>query len=540
MKNMQSKTCMITLMFLLSFIVSNAFKSPCENTPFPQYCTSALRDSNSNPSSTIHDSGRNSISHSLRMANKFIALVDRYINATTSFPESTLRALQDCYSLAILTRDFLTDTIQTIRYRDNLQTWQADYMLTILSATLTNQQTCMNGLQEVRSASNVRNIFSAPITNGTQSYSVSLALFMHGWGGHKSSGRWLKELSVMKKVVINGGGGRKLLATIPAGVNVSQVVFVNPKPGKGNFTTISDAVAAAPNNTDASNGYYLINIAAGVYQEYVNIPSKKMYIMMIGAGINKTIITGNRSVVDGWTTFNSATFVVTGQGFVAQKITFRNTAGAVKHQAVAVRSGADLSAFYKCSFEGYQDTLYTHSMRQFYKKCDIYGTIDFIFGNAAVVFQSCNIYNRLPMPGQFNTVTAQGRTDINQNTGTSIQNCTVTAAPDLATSNGTTLTYLGRPWQNYSRTIVMQSFLDNVINPAGWTPWSGNQSLDTLYYAEFNNTGPGSVTTNRVNWPGFHLINATDAANYTVSSFIQGKNWLTATRVPFASGLKLQ
>ena len=30
--------------------------------------------------------------------------------------------------------------------------------------------------------------------------------------------------------------------------------------------------------------------------------------MLLGDGINRTVITGNRSVVDGWTTFNSATF----------------------------------------------------------------------------------------------------------------------------------------------------------------------------------------------------------------------------------------
>lgn len=103
--------------------------------------------------------------------------------------------------------------------------------------------------------------------------------------------------------------------------------------------------------------------------------------------------------------------------FVAVNITFRNTAGAFKHQAVALRSGADMSTFYRCSFEGYQATLYTKSLRQFYGECDIYGTIEFIFGNAAVVLQNCNIYPRLPMSGQFNTITAQGSTDPNQNTG---------------------------------------------------------------------------------------------------------------------------
>ena len=58
---------------------------------------------------------------------------------------------------------------------------------------------------------------------------------------------------------------------------------------------------------------------------------------------------------------------VVADGFVAVNITFRNTAGAIKHQAVAVRNGADMSTFYSCSFEAYQDTLYTHSLRQFYR-----------------------------------------------------------------------------------------------------------------------------------------------------------------------------
>ncbi|KAJ0803980.1 putative pectinesterase [Helianthus annuus] len=67
-----------------------------------------------------------------------------------------------------------------------------------------------------------------------------------------------------------------------------------------------------------------------------------------------------------------------GDGFIGRGITVRNTAGPQNHQAVALRSGSDLSVFYQCSFEGYQDTLYVHSNRQFYRECDIYGTVDFI------------------------------------------------------------------------------------------------------------------------------------------------------------------
>lgn len=232
--------------------------------------------------------------------------------------------------------------------------------------------------------------------------------------------------------------------------------------------------------------------------------------------------------------------VVVGEGFVGVNLTIKNTAGAVKHQAVALRSGADLSAFYRCSFEGYQDTLYSHSLRQFYKECDIYGTVDYIFGNSAVVFQDCNIYSRLPMQSQKNTVTAQGRTDPNQNTGTSIQNSNFLATPDLDTAlnNGSVIrSFLGRPWKEYSRTVVMESFIGSLIDPQGWLPWDGDFALNTSYYAEYDNRGPGSNTSGRVTWEGFHVINSTDAVNFTVSNFILGDNWLGSTGVPYKAGL---
>lgn len=199
-----------------------------------------------------------------------------------------------------------------------------------------------------------------------------------------------------------------------------------------------------------------------------------------------------------------------------------------------------MSTFYSCSFEGYQDTLYTHSLRQFYRECDIYGTVDFIFGNAAVVFQNCNIYPRLPLPKQYNTITAQGRTDTNQNTGISIQNCVIKAADDLASSDRKTITYLGRPWKNCSRTIIMQSYMDSLIEPSGWKEWFGeNFTLDTLiYYAEYKNVGPGSNTDYRVSWPGYHKnINEDVATNFSVSNLLEGEKWLPTTGVPVHGSL---
>uniref|UniRef100_M8BPX2 Pectinesterase n=1 Tax=Aegilops tauschii TaxID=37682 RepID=M8BPX2_AEGTA len=317
-----------------------------------------------------------------------------------------------------------------------------------------------------------------------------------------------------------------------SGITANAVVA---KDGSGGFTTVSAAVAAAPTN---SKSRYVIYIKAGAYMENVEVGKSHKNLMFIGDGMGKTVIKASLNVVDGSTTFRSATVAVVGSNFLARDLTIENAAGPSKHQAVALRVGADLSAFYRCSFVGYQDTLYVHSLRQFFRECDIYGTIDFVFGNSAAVLQSCNLYARRPLPNQSNIYTAQGRTDPNQNTGISVQKCRGAAASDLAAVQSSFRTYLGRPWKQYSRTVFIQSELDSVVDPAGWLAWDGTFALDTLYYAEYQNTGPGAGTSGRVSWMGYRgVISASEASTFTVGSFIDGDVWLAGTSIPFSGGL---
>ncbi|ESW20755.1 hypothetical protein PHAVU_005G011900 [Phaseolus vulgaris] len=429
-------------------------------------------------------------------------------------------------------------------------------MESYLSAVATNQYTCYDGL--VVTKSSIANALALPLKGATQLYSVSLGLVTQALDKNLRRSKTRKHglptptfkvrqpLEKLIKLLRTkysctklsncSRAGRNLKESGSQGILLHDFVFVSSH-GIDNYTSIGEAIAAAPNNTKPEDGYFLVYVREGIYEEYVVIPKEKKNILLVGDGINKTIITGNHSVIDGWTTFNSSTFAVSGERFIAVDVTFRNTAGPEKHQAVAVRNNADLSTFYRCSFEGYQDTLYVHSLRQFYRECEIYGTVDFIFGNAAVVFQNSKIYARKPLPNQKNAVTAQGRNDPNQNTGISIQNCTIDAAPDLAMDLNSTASYLGRPWKVYSRTVYLQSYIGNVIQPAGWLEWNGTVGLDTLFYGEFNNYGPGSNTSSRVQWPGYFLLNATQAWNFTVLNFTLGNTWLPDTDIPYIEGL---
>ncbi|RZC50745.1 hypothetical protein C5167_019174 [Papaver somniferum] len=327
---------------------------------------------------------------------------------------------------------------------------------------------------------------------------------------------------------------RKLLETLPNAVTANVVVA---KDGSGRFKSVQEAVTAAPNNTKTR---YVIHVKKGVYKEKVEIgKKKKKNLMIVGDGMDATVITGSLNFIDGTSTYNSATVVVQGDGFIAQDVCFQNTAGPEKHQAVAIRVGADQTVSSRCKFDAYQDTLYAHSLHQFYRDCSITGTVDFIFGNAAMVVPNSKVIARKPMKNQNNMCTAQGRTDPNQNTGTSIQNCNVIASSDLEPVKGSFKTFLGRPWKAYSRTVYMESFLGDLINPAGWAEWNAsNPFTRTLYYGEYANRGPGAGTANRVKWPGYHVIkNAAEAEKFTVAELIQGGVWLKSTGVAFTEGL---
>lgn len=228
---------------------------------------------------------------------------------------------------------------------------------------------------------------------------------------------------------------------------------------------------------------------------------------------------------------------ITGDGFIARDIGFHNTAGPQGEQALALNVASDHTVFYRCSIAGYQDTLYALALRQFYRDTDIYGTIDFIFGNAAAVFQNCYLVLRRPK-GSYNAITANGRTDPGQNTGFSLQNCKIAAGSDYAPVKHKYNSYLGRPWKQYSRAVVMQSSIDDSISSSGWVEWPGAGGYaNTLYFAEYANVGPGAATSNRVKWPGFHVIGPDVAVKFTVANFIAGTSWLPSTGVIFDGGL---
>ncbi|CAA7401168.1 unnamed protein product [Spirodela intermedia] len=440
----------------------------------------------------------------------------------------------DCVELLDATVAQLSDVMDSRKQpsQEDVETW--------LSAALTNQVTCLESLK------------SKPPASGDASFDSQAEILIHLVS---------KSLALVKSIQLPrragrtnfvGGGGRKLLSrdSFPSWVSAADrkllstggkdilVDAVVAMDDSGTHRSIGEALAFVSLASSRGGGRRVIYVKAGTYMENVKIPKGQTNVMLVGDGKGKSIIVGSRNAEDGWSTYQSATVAALGSGFIAKDLTIVNNAGPSNHQAVALLVGADKAVVYHCSIEGHQDTLYTHSNRQFYRETDIYGTVDFIFGNSAVVLQACNIYLRKPNHGQKNSVTAQGRTDPNQNTGISIHRCRIAPSSDLAAVKRSVPSYLGRPWQKYSRVVVMQSYLDDAIHPAGWEPWSGSFALSTLYYGEYGNTGPGAAASGRISWAGVHpSMSVSEASKFTVAQFISGTAWLPAAGVEFTAGL---
>ncbi|CDY22044.1 BnaA09g00730D [Brassica napus] len=282
----------------------------------------------------------------------------------------------------------------------------------LLSDAMTNQDTCLEGFKtsgiHEKNSDNTYKLTDSlkdSILKISSNLSNSLGMLQKIPGHELSPEAYEVDVEFPSWVLENDK--RRLHAP----VEKTKFNLMVAQDGTGNFTTINDAVSAAPTSSVTR---FMIYIKRGVYFENVEIPKNKTIIMFVGDGIGRTVIKANRRKGN-LGTFQTATVGVKGEGFIAKDISFVNFAGP-SPQAVALRSGSDHSAFYRCSFEGYQDTLYVYSGKQFYRECDIYGTVDFICGNAAAVFQNCSLFARKPNPGQKIVYTAQSRTCPNQST----------------------------------------------------------------------------------------------------------------------------
>lgn len=311
--------------------------------------------------------------------------------------------------------------------------------------------------------------------------------------------------------------------------------------GKAKTKAEAEVEAKKEAYAEVRSGHTVIYVRSGVYKEKLRI--MKPGISLIGESAETTIVTyddyAKKLFPNGepYHTFHSYTAFIGADDVTIEHLTIENTAGKGEDvgQALAAYVDGDRVAFRDCRFLGHQDTLFTgplppkprdrstfggpregvppRPVRQYYERCYIRGDVDFIFGSATAVFKDCEIDSS----GKGWVTAASTPEEVPY--GYVFVGCSLTGeAP--AGSVG-----LGRPWRNYAKTAFLHCWLGPHIKREGWDSWNERESVETIVYAEYGNSGPGAETGNRVEWS--KQLTEQEAAAYEVARILAGQDgWI--------------
>lgn len=302
------------------------------------------------------------------------------------------------------------------------------------------------------------------------------------------------------------------------------------------FSSITEALIEAQKY--ASNPV-TIYISDGVYKENVEITQD--HITLVGESSKNTILTYDHYarfiMPDGEKrgTFRSMSVFVNADYFSAKNLTFENSAGRGEEvgQALAIYVDSDKSIFENCRFLGSQDTIFTaplplkekekngfrgpkqfeprRNTYQLYRNCYIEGGVDFIFGGATAYFDQCELFSKNEGK-EINGYVTAASTPENSPYGYVFNHCRFTSDCPKATC------YLGRPWRDYAKTVILNSELQGHIHPEGFHDWGKTEAHNTIYYAEYKNYGEGAETSNRAAF--VKQLSESEAKQYTIQNVL--------------------
>jgi pectinesterase len=304
-------------------------------------------------------------------------------------------------------------------------------------------------------------------------------------------------------------------------VALTSLTFATPKAdvvvaadGTGNYTSLQEAISAAPMKADPAAPRWVIFVKAGSYSERIYVQRERGQIHVIGEDSGKTIVTyGLHASLPGPDgkpigTFRTPTLQIDGDGMIWENITLANSAGPVG-QALALRADGDRLEFRHCRFLGWQDTILVNRGRHYFADCYVEGHVDFIFGGATAYFERCHIHCLR------NGYITAASTPRDQPFGFVFSDCKITGEPGVKT-------YLGRPWRDFAKTVFLRTEMSDVVRPEGWHNWNKPPAEETTFYAEFGSTGPGAEVARRVKWA--KPLAADETAKFTPESVLGGSD----------------
>jgi pectinesterase len=311
--------------------------------------------------------------------------------------------------------------------------------------------------------------------------------------------------------------------------------------GSSDFPGINAAIASIRPGEEAT-----LFLKSGTYEEKVELRVPGLRIigedpqatrLVFGDGARKLLPDGSPMG-----TFNSFTLLVGAPDIVVENLTIENSAGdgRVAGQAVALYADADRLRFFNCRLLGCQDTLCTgplprdpvpkgvnaryrfegyeaepelRSQRQYYEGCFIRGDVDFIFGGATAYFKDCEISSR-ERNEEVNGFVTAASTYPGEEGGFVFADCRFSGEAAARS------VYLGRPWRDYARTVLVDCLLGPHIKDEGWHDWDKPEARLRSFYGELGSSGPGSNPAARAPWT--KRLGDGDRPRYAIEKVLSG------------------
>lgn len=272
------------------------------------------------------------------------------------------------------------------------------------------------------------------------------------------------------------------------------------KDGSADYTSVIDAIAAAPANRTTP---WIIFVKNGTYSGHHDIPANKPFIHLIGQSRDGVMISDNRLSGDdgkGTPVYHvslGATMVVNSMNVYFENITFENSLGynnLTGPQALALYTIGDKFAMNNCYLRSYQDTYLTSynslTARHYILKSKIEGAVDFIYGAGDVFFENDTLAINRSTGGYIVAPSHQSGTAygyvFSNNLITRASKVSNTSANPATIVDGNTInvsTYLGRPWQNAAKTVFINTKLAENMNiyAEGWAAWNNAPAIFADY-----------------------------------------------------------
>ena len=319
-------------------------------------------------------------------------------------------------------------------------------------------------------------------------------------------------------------------------MSAENVCLVLPNSGKG---ALQRAIDSLPQDGSPA----LLRLAPGVYREKVVLARPNTTLEGAGADCTR-IVWGDAAytlLADGRKrgTFRTATLRTDAPCITLRGLTIENDAAPreAAGQAIALYADGDGLLCEDCRLLGAQDTLFTaplppreiekdgfigpkqHAPRvaqhHVYRRCLISGDVDFIFGGAAAWFDRCTIQNidgRSDRSTPYVGYATAASTPEGQRFGYVFSHCRFVGegVPDGSV-------YLGRPWREFAKTVLIDCELGAHIAPAGFHDWNKPAAHDTAFYAECGSFGPGA-SGERCAFS--HALSREEADALTLSAFL--------------------